>query len=672
MSKTIWPGLRVLAPAASAALLAASLRGAVDPSKMDPKVPPCSDFYLYASGTWLAQNPIPPDRSSWGAGSELQEANYRMLRQILEEAAADRGAPAGSVKAKVGEFFRAGMDEGRIDRDGMKPVQAEWDRIAAVADSEALARELAALHRVGAGAAFAVFVNQDFKNSTEEIGQLYQGGLGLPDRDYYVSDDPHMKEIRTKYAAHVQRMFELAGEPPSAAAAHAKTVLDLETRLARKSMTPVEQRDPKAVYHRISPAELAASAPGFPWNTYLSSVGLGATHDVVVGQPDFFREIGVMAREVPLDDWKVYLRWHALTDAAAYLSSPFVAENFQFYGETLNGQKQIKERWKRVLQSVDTELGEGLGQLYVERAFPPESKAKALAMVKNLQAALGDRLRTIDWIGDATRQQALRKLDAITIKVGYPDRWRDYTALKVDGGSYLANVHQGEEFEFQRNLNKIGKPVDRMEWGITTPTVDAYYNPQLNEIVFPAGILQPPLFDAKADDASNYGAIGAVIGHELTHGFDDQGRQFDADGNLKDWWTESDGKNYEERAKAISKQYSDYVAVDDLHINGDLTLGENIADIGGLKIAYLALQKALAAGPAPGKIDGFNADQRFFISFAQDWRRNTTPEALRVMIATDPHSPAPFRVRGPLADTPAFRKAFGCPEQAGAATAEIW
>jgi putative endopeptidase len=653
-------------------LVAAEGARGADPSKMDPRIDPCQDFYLYASGTWLAKNPIPPDRSSWGAGSELQEQNFKVLRQILEETAADRSAPAGSVKAKVGEFYRVGMDESRIEKDGLKPLDATFAGIAAIADADALARAIGRLHRQGTGPAFNVFVAQDSKKSTETIGQLYQGGLGLPERDYYLSDDPHMKELRAKYQEHVRRMFELAGDSPTVAAANAQTVLDFETRLAKASMTPVEQRDPNAIYHRMSLAQLNGQAPGFAWKTYFSAVGL-PEGEFNVGQPEFFKEVGVMTTQAPLKDWKTYLRWNVLNASAPYLASALVNEHFKFYGQALSGQKELKDRWKRVLQAVDGELGEGLGQLYVEKAFPPEAKAKALAMVVNLKAALGDRLRTIDWIGEDTRRQALRKLDAIVVKIGYPDKWRDYSGLKVDGGSYLANVRQGEEFEFQRNLNKIGKPLDRLEWGITTPTVDAYYNPNLNEIVFPAGILQPPFFDPKADDASNYGSMGAIIGHELTHGFDDEGRQFDADGNLKDWWTAEDVKRYKERADAIARQYSAYVAVDDLHINGELTLGENIADIGGVKIAYVALQKALAGKPAPAKIDGLTADQRFFLAFAQGWRRNTTPESVRVQVASDPHSPAPFRVRGPMADTPAFSVAFGCARGAtGSANAEIW
>jgi putative endopeptidase len=655
----------------------------IDPSKMDTRVSPCEDFYLYASGTWLANNPIPADRASWGAGSELQEANFSVLRQILEGAAADRAAASDSVEGKVGAFYRSGMDETRIEKDGRKPLEADFARIAAIRDGDSLAREIARLHRVGVGTAFALFVGQDAKKSTEQIAELYQGGLGLPDRDYYLSDDPQMKDLRRKYEAHVAKMFMLSGDSPAAAAANARTVLALETRLAKTSMTPVEQRDPNALYHRMSSEQLAGLAPGFAWKSYLAAVGLtepGALAAINVNQPDFVREIGAMGRDVPLADWRTYLRWGVIHSSAPFLSSSFVGENFAFFGKELFGQKELRVRWKRVLSVIDAELGDALGQLYVERAFSPEAKAKAVAMVMNLKAALGDRIRTLDWIGEDTRRQALRKLDAIAVKVGYPDKWRDYSRLRVGGGSYVANVRQAEEFEFQRNLDKIGKPLDRTEWGITTPTVDAYYNPTLNEIVFPAGILQPPFFDPKADDASNYGSIGGVIGHELTHGFDDEGRQFDAEGNLKNWWTEEDVRNYQDRGRAIAKQYSGYVAVDDLHINGDLTLGENIADIGGLKIAYLALQKALAANPAPEKIDGFTADQRFFIAYAQGWRRNATPESIRVMIATDPHSPAPFRVRGPTADTPEFSRAFACGkaggggggDSGGGSAAQIW
>jgi putative endopeptidase len=644
----------------------------VDPGKIDRTATACQNLYQFANGTWLANNPIPSDRSSWGAGSELQEQNYRVLHEILDAAAADRTAAPGSARAKVGEFYRVGMDERRIESDGAAPVAEELARIGAIRDSPSLAREIGHLHREGNGAAFILSVVQDFKNSIQNIGQLYQGGLGLPDRDYYVSDDARMKEIRAKYLAHVGKMLELAGEAPAAAASHAQTVLDFETRLARKSMTPVEQRDPDAIYHKMPLAKLEALAPGFSWKAYFAEIGLAEPGEINVSQPEFFREIGAMAKQVPRNDWKTYLRWNAIRAAAPFLSSAFVTENFHFFGQTLNGQKELRPRWKRVLETVDGELGEALGQLYVERAFPPEAKVKALEMVANLRAALKDRLQAIDWIGEKTREQALRKLDAIRVKVGYPDTWRDYSKLAVDRGTYLANVEQAEAFDTRRNLDKIGRPLDRAEWGITTPTVDAYYNPSLNEIVFPAGILQPPFFDPKADDASNYGGIGTVIGHELTHGFDDQGRRFDAQGNLKDWWTPEDVKNFAERAAFVEKQYSDYVAVDDLHVNGKLTLGENIADIGGVKIAFVALRKSLAGKPEPEKLDGFTADQRFFLSYAQAWRRNSTPEALRLLVATNPHSPSFLRVRGPVADAPEFGRAFDCGDQSAKASAQIW
>jgi putative endopeptidase len=396
------------------------------------------------------------------------------------------------------------------------------------------------------------------------------------------------------------------------------------------------------------------------WKSYFSVIGISAANDLNVGQPKFFEELSKMSRDTPLENWKIYLRWHLINGAAPYLSSPFVNEDFQFNLAVVRGVKELRPRWKRVLATTDQELGEALGQLYVAKNFPPEAKERAKVMIQNLKAALHDRLQQLDWISDETRQQAVRKLNAIAVKVGYPDKWRDYSAYPVDQPSYVLNVLQGNEFEFQRNLNKIGKPIDRTEWGITTPTVDAYYNPSFNEIVFPAGILQPPFFDMKADDASNYGATGSVIGHELTHGFDDQGRQFDAEGNLKNWWTDEDQKRYGQRASSIEKQYANYVVVDTMHINGKLTLGENIADIGGLKIAYLALQKSLEGKPHPEKIDGFTAEQRLFLAFAQGWRRNTRDEALRLMLTTDPHSPPRFRVMGTIANLPEFGQAFSC------------
>jgi len=649
----------------SASLLAQSQRSqprgrGIDASSIATTVQPCGDFYQYANGHWMEWNPIPPDRSSWGAGSELYEKNLAVLHEILEDAAKNTTAPKGSITRKVGDFYRAGMDEARIEAEGVTPLNKEFARIAAITDVPGLQDEIAHLHRMNITPAYGFFPYQDFKDSTRIIIYIFQGGLGLPDRDYYTNEDDKSKEIRKQYVEHVAKMFELLGDKAAQAAANSKTVMDMETRLARSSMTQVEQRDPNAIYHKMTITEVNALTPGYSWNRYFASLGVADPGDINVAQPEFIKEAGKMLTTLSLDDWKTYLRWNLISATASKLSSPFVNEKFRFNGTVLGGAKELSVRWKRVLEATDQGLGEALGQLYVERAFSPEAKTRAQQLVANLKAALRDRLLALDWISEATRKQALRKLDAIVVKIGYPDKWRDYSGLAVDGGSYVMNDLQAGEFEFERNLKKIGKPIDRSEWGITTPTVDAYYNPNLNEIVFPAGILQPPFFNAQADDAVNYGGIGSVIGHELTHGFDDQGRQFDADGNLKNWWTAEDEKSYNSRAELIEKQYSGYIAIDMLHINGKLTMGENIADLGGLKIAYLALQKSLEGKPRPPKIDGYTAEQRFFLAFAQGWRRNARPESVRLQIATDPHSPARFRVLGPLSNMPEFFSAFGC------------
>jgi putative endopeptidase len=632
----------------------------IDIKNIATTVKPCENFYEYANGHWLERNPVPADRSAWGAGSELYEKNLAVLHQILEDAAKDSSAPKSSVTRKVGDFYRAGMDEAKIEAEGAAPLNREFARIAAIKDAAGLEDEIAHLHRLTIYPAYVFFAYQDFKNSTRIIAQFYQGGLGLPDRDYYTNEDDKSKEIRKQYVEHVAKMFELLGDKPAQAADEAQTVMALETRLAKSSMTQVEQRDPNAVYHKMSLAEVNALTPGYAWDRYFTGIGLANPGDINIGQPEFFKEVGKMMTTVPLSDWQTYLRWHLIHATANKLSSPFVNEDFHFNGTILGGAKELRPRWKRVLQATDQDMGEALGQLYVAKAFSPEAKARAQTLVANLKAALRDRLAALDWISEETRRQALRKLDAIMVKIGYPDKWRDYSGLAVDGGAYVLNDLQASEFEFERNLKKIGQPIDRAEWGMTPPTVDAYYNPNFNEIVFPAGILQPPFFDPQADDATNYGGVGSVIGHELTHGFDDQGRQFDADGNLKNWWTPEDEKNYNTRAALIEKQYSDYIAIDMLHINGKLTMGENIADLGGLKIAYLAFQKSLEGKPRPPMIDGYTPEQRFFLAFAQGWRRNTRPEAVRLMIATDPHSPPRFRVLGPLSNMPEFLKAFDC------------
>ncbi len=635
-------------------------RPGIDLRSIATRVWPCQDFYSYANGHWLQRNPVPADRSSWGAGSELYEKNLAVLHQILEDAARNSGAPKGSITRKVGDFYRVGMDEARIEAEGVAPLNNEFSRIAAIKDVQSLQNEIAHLHRMNINPVFGFFPYQDFKDSTRIIINIFQGGLRLPDRDYYTNEDDKSKEIRRQYVEHVAKMFELLGDKPAQAAGHATTVMGMETRLAKASMTLVQQRDPAAIYHKMTLIEVSALTPGYAWDRYFTGLGITDPGDINVAQPEFFKEAGKMLTTVSLEDWKTYLRWNLIAATAGKLSSPFVNESFRFNGTILGGAKELRVRWKRVLQATDQALGEALGQLYVEKAFSPEAKTRAQTLIANLKAALRDRLLTLEWISEATRKQAVRKLDAITVKIGYPDKWRDYSGLAVDGGSYILNAMQADAFEFERNLKKLGKPVDRTEWGMTPPTVDAYYNPNFNEIVFPAGILQPPFFDARADDAVNYGAIGSIIGHELTHGFDDQGRQFDADGNLKNWWTAEDEKNYNERAALIEKQFNGYVAVDMLKVNGKLTMGENIADLGGLKIAYLALRKSSEGKPPPPKIDGYTAEQRFFIAFAQGWRRNTRPEAERLQIATDPHSPARLRVLGPITNMPEFYSAFGC------------
>jgi putative endopeptidase len=658
--------LVAVAAAAAGSPDVAPPRSGVDLSGMDTSVKPYEDFYQYANGKWLEKTSIPADRPMVAMFTLLRDHNQDVLHAILEEAAKDAGAPKDSVTAKVGAFYRSGMDEARIEAAGIKPLQEEFDRIAAVKDAAGLVEAVARLHGHGVSAGLRFGPEPDLKDSRRMIGELHQGGLGLPDRDYYLKTDAKTEAIRTAYREHVEKMLTLLGEKPEEAAAHARTVLDFETRLAKASKTRVELRDPKANYHLMSVDKLQSEAPGLAWKAYFEGVGLGDLKEVNVAQPDFFKEVGVLATSVPLDDWKTYLRWHLLNACADKLSPPFVEEDFHFNGTVLTGVPQIRPRWQRVLETTDHLLGEALGQLYVAKAFPPEAKAKAEELVRNVKAALRDRLETLDWMSPETKKEALKKLDAIAVKIGYPAKWKDYTGLAVEDDVYVRNVLRAEAFERRRELAKIGKPVDRSEWHMTPPTVNAYYNASQNEIVFPAGILQPPFFDAAADDAVNYGGIGMVIGHELTHGFDDHGREFDADGNLRDWWTPQDEKTFKERAAKIAEQYDGYEVLDGLHINGKLTLGENIADLGGLKIAYLALHKALAGKPAPGKIDGYTPEQRYFLAFAQLWRAKIRPEAARVRLATDPHSPPRFRVLGPLYNTPEFFEAFGAtPEQAG-------
>ena len=644
----------------------------LDPKNMDTSVKPGDDFYLYANGTWIKNNPVPPEYSRWAAFTQLAERNNEALHEIAEKAAV--GAPKDSKKPKtekasaadvqkVGDFYASGMDEKAVDAARVKPLEAELKRIDAMKDRKDVLKEIGHLHSMGVYPFFLFISGQDDKNSTMVIAQAYQGGLGMPDRDYYTKDDDASKKLRDQYVEHVTKMLTLAGEPAAQASEKAKKVMELETSLAKPARTRVELRDPQKNYNKMKPSELQALMPDFTWADYFKELKLSAPGDINVGQPDFFKAVGEIFKSASIDDCKTYLRWHLLRSMAPSLSSDFVNENFRFFEATLRGTKQIKPRWKRVIAKTDEELGESLGKLYVAEHFPPEAKARALEMVNNLKEALADRIKTLEWMDEPTKQEALKKLAAFTVKIGYPDKWRDYSALKIDRTSYAANVMRGDTFETDRQLKKIGKPVDRTEWGMSPPTVNAYYNPNLNEIVFPAGILQPPFFDPNADDAVNYGGMGAVIGHEMTHGFDDQGRQFDATGNLRDWWTPESAKNYTDRSKAVVAQYAAYEALPGLHLNGELTQGENIADIGGVKLAYMALQKALKkkAG-TPEKIDGFTPEQRFFLGFAQIWRNNQREEDLKLQVATNPHSPGRFRTIGPLSNLVEFQKAFDIPD----------
>lgn len=639
----------------------------IDTTIIDRSVNPTTDFFQYANGKWLEKATIPADLTGTGVFQEVYERNQKISHAVAEKAARDHSSAADSPTHKVGEFYRVGMDEALANRLGATPLDPEMRRIMAVSDKGMLLEEIARLHREGVSAGFGAGIRQDAKDSTSQIFNLSQGGLGLPERDYYLRDDAKSKEIRQQYASHIARTLELANTPKAQATSDAANILALETRLAKASMPRVEMRNPNVTYHKMTPEELKAQTPNIEWTRYFAMLGKADPGALNVSQPAFFTEFGTMLGDTPLDQWKTYLKWHLLRTASPYLSRPFVEEDFAF-NRAFTGQKQLAVRWKRVLATTDRSLGEALGQLYVAQAFTPEAKQRALELVQNLKGVLRERLQTLEWMGDETRVQAVRKLDAIHIKIGYPDKWRDYSGLKVQSDSYVQNALRANEFEFQRRLDKIGKPVDRDEWGMTPPTVNAYYNPSMNEIVFPAGILQPPFFDPKADNASNYGGIGAVIGHEMTHGFDDSGRQFDAEGNLKDWWTPEDAKRFTERSTALADQYSKYVAIDDLHVNGKLTLGENIADLGGLTVAYLALGKTLAGKPRPALIDGFTPEQRFFLAFGQIWRSKLTPERVRLLAQTDPHSPNRWRVFGPLVNTPAFREAFGGDGTADAGT----
>jgi putative endopeptidase len=631
----------------------------LDPANLDRSVSACTDFYQFANGGWVKAHPVPPAYSVWGSFAELQENNQGNLLTILRNAAANGNPQASADLRKLGTYYSSCMDSSAAERAGYQPVTSELQRVAAITNRAQLEAEIARLHSRGVSAVFGFGAQQDAKNSTEVIAGIRQGGLSLPDRDYYLNADKRYADIRSNYADHVARMLQLVGEGPTQASTDAQRVLAIETALARPAKTRVELRDPNANYHRMTTAELAQAAPGFNWPRYFAGEGRADVSSINVQNPVFLKAADSLLSSVPLDDWKSYLRWKIIDAAAPSLSSAFVNEDFRF-GSTLSGAKEQLPRDKRCGRATDAGLRDALGQAYVSQYFTPAAKARALDMVRNLESVFHDRLQTLGWMSDTTKVQASGKLASFTNKIGYPDKWRDYTTLNIKPGSFLDNQIAVREYERRRELARIGQPVDRSEWGMTPPTVNAYYNPSMNEIVFPAGILQPPFFDPNADDAVNYGGMGAVIGHEMTHGFDDQGAQFDAQGNLRNWWSASDLEKFKRGTGLVASQFDSYTVLDSVHVNGRLTLGENLADLGGLSVSYAALEKALAEKGRPQPIDGFTPEQRFFLAWAQIWRQNITPEAARVRINTDPHSPGQWRTNGPLSNMPQFAAAFGC------------
>lgn len=628
----------------------------LDVTSIDSSVDPCTDFFAYSCGGWLKQNPIPPDKTSWSAAAKLQDDNKVLLRGILEEAGAG-GASRDPVKQKIGDYYAACMDEKAVEAAGAKPLQAGLERIGGMHSLRDMARVASGM--LGQGVLFDFQSDQDFKNSSQVIAEVDQSGLGLPDRDYYLKTDAKSLELRQAYVAHMQKMLELLGDAPAVAAAEAQSILRIETALAKGSLTQVERRDPKLLYHKMSRHELEELSPSFRWKEYFALAGQPGLRSLNVTAPEFLKAMDATLKKEDLESWQAYLRWHLVHANALYLSSAFVDADFDFFGKTLGGAQELEPRWQRCVGYVDNDLGEALGQAYVQRAFPPEAKQHAQKMVKQIEEAMQQDIDGLPWMSPATRQQALEKLHALANKIGYPDKWRDYSALNIAPDDYMGNVLRARVFEFHRQIAKIGKPVDRGEWSMSPPTVNAYYNPQINDINFPAGILQPPFFDPRADDAPNYGDTGATIGHELTHAFDDEGRQFDAQGNLRDWWMAEDSKQFDQRAGCIADQYSHYVAVDDIKVNGELTMGENVADLGGLMLAYMAW-KSETRGQKLESIDGFTPEQRFFIGYGQAWCSNTRDETKRMWATIDPHSPDKYRANGVVSNTPEFQQAFQC------------
>jgi predicted metalloendopeptidase len=632
-----------------------------DVTAMEKTVDPCVDFYQYACGTWMKNNPIPPDKARWGRFDELYERNLYVLRDILTQAQAPGIHTA--TETMVGAYYASCLDESTIEKKGKASLTAELERITGIKTKADLIRQVAYMHRNSTPALFAFYPQPDMHDSANTIALIDQGGITLPDRDYYLKDDPKSVETRQKYLGHVQKMFELAGDKPEVAAAEAKTVLATETGLAQASMDRTVRRDPKTRDHKMTVAEIAAAAPNFDLTLYFSDNGSPKFTSLNVGNPDFFKQVNDQLKAMPLEDWKVYLRWKTINQYAPVLTNAFVEEDFLFNGKYMAGQKEMEPRWKRCVKATDANLGMALGQIYVDRTFGPEGKERTLKMVQAIENAMHQDINQLPWMSDTTKKKAYEKLSAIVNNIGYPDTWRDYSSVVIKSDDYAGNSVRAGAFEVQRQYNKIERPTDRKDWGMTPPTVNAYYRPSMNDINFPAGILQPPFYGKLMDDAVNYGGIGVVIGHELTHGFDDQGRKYDAQGNFRDWWTAEDGKEFEQRVDCTAKEYSTFVSVKDdkgeVKLNGKLTLGENTADNGGLELAYMALTDIIGHTPVK-PIDGYTAPQRFFLAYGQIWCQNVTDQEARKRVLTDPHSPGRWRVNGAVQNSAAFQQSFGC------------
>jgi endothelin-converting enzyme/putative endopeptidase len=631
----------------------------LDVTAMDKSVDACVDLYHYSCGGWQKKNPIPADQTSWSVYGKLYQDNLLFLRGILEEAAAN-AAPDDAVAQKIGGFYSACMNESAVEKRGASAIQAQLDAIAhlkSVHDLAPLAAQLTL--PFGGTILFSAGSTQDQDNSAAVIGDLDQGGLGLPDRDYYTNDDAKSKETRERYLQHVQRVFELLGNNAETSKQNAETIMRMETAMAKASWTRVERRDPYKLKNKMKISDLGQLTPNFDWSAYFRESQYPKFEIVNVDAPNFYKQVNTLISSESLANWQTYLRFHVADQYSPFLSSSFAQENFEFYRKYLRGAKEQEPRWRRCVQFTDYNLSEALGQAYVRKVFSPELKESTLDMVKRIEAAMAERIDRLDWMSPETKQQALVKLAGIRNKIGYPDKWRDYSSVKIAQDDFAGNIRRAGEFELHRQINKIGQPVDHGEWDISAPTVDAYYNPQMNDINFPAGVLQPPLYDAKMDAAPNYGDTGGTVGHELTHAFDDQGSQFDAKGNLKNWWTKDDRTKFDTRTKCVADQYSQYVSVDDVHLNGELTLGENVADLGGEILAFMAWKDA-TKGKNLQPIDGLTPEQRFFVGFAQWDCANTRPEDLRLRAMTDPHSTPQYRINGVVVNMPDFANAFSC------------